>query len=58
MGNSMTESIELISKKAAMKGLESSIELYMKRIETLAAEYNDLGAEISELEKPAEMIKA
>ena len=58
MGNSMTESTDLISKRAAMKGLESSIDLYMKRIEALAAQYNDLGAEIAELEKPAEMIKA
>jgi prefoldin subunit 5 len=46
----MTESIELISKKAAMKGLESSIDLYMKRIEALAAQYADLGAEIAHLE--------
>jgi prefoldin subunit 5 len=46
----MTESIELISKKAAMKGLESSIDLYMKRIEVLAAQYADLGAEIAQLE--------
>lgn len=50
MGTSMTESTELISKRAAMKGLESSIDLYMKRIEALASEYNSLGAEIAELE--------
>lgn len=50
MGNSMTENLDLISKKAAMKGLESSINLYMKRIEALAAEYADLGAEIAQLE--------
>ena len=58
MGNSMTENLDLISKKAAMKGLESSIDLYMKRIEALAAQYADLGAEIAVLEKPAEMIQA
>ncbi len=58
MGNSMTENTDLISKKAAMKGLESSIDLYMKRIEALAAQYADLGAEIAVLEKPAEMIEA
>jgi prefoldin subunit 5 len=58
MGNSMIETIDLISKKAAMKGLESSIELYMKRIEALSAQYTDLGDEISQLEKPAEMIQA
>lgn len=50
MGNSMTEYIDLISKKAAMKGLESSIEIYMKRIEGLAAQHAELGAEISALE--------
>lgn len=50
MGNSMTENLDLISKKAAMKGLESSIDLYMKRIESLAAQYADLGAEIAQLE--------
>ena len=50
MGNSMTENTDLISKKAAMKGLESSIDLYMKRIEALAAQYADLGAEIAQLE--------
>jgi len=50
MGNSMTESIELISKKAAMKGLESSIDIYMKRIESLAAQYAELGSEITALE--------
>ncbi len=43
-------STELISKRAAMKGLESSIDLYMKRIEALAAQYADLGAEIAQLE--------
>ena len=52
MGNSMTESIDLISKKAAMKGLESSIEIYMKRIEGLAAQHAELGAEIAALENP------
>jgi prefoldin subunit 5 len=46
----MTESIELISKKAAMKGLESSIDIYMKRIESLAAQYAELGSEITALE--------
>jgi prefoldin subunit 5 len=46
----MTENIDLISKKAAMKGLEASIDLYMKRIEALAAQYADLGAEITQLE--------
>jgi prefoldin subunit 5 len=50
MEYSMTENLDLISKKAAMKGVESSIDLYMKRIETLAAQYAELGAEISELE--------
>lgn len=50
MEYSMTENLDLISKKAAMKGVESSIDLYMKRIETLAAQYSELGAEISELE--------
>ena len=54
----MTENTDLISKKAAMKGLESSIDLYMKRIESLAAQYNDLGAEIAALEKPDQMIVA
>lgn len=33
-----------------MKGLESSIEIYMKRIESLAVQHSELGAEISELE--------
>lgn len=58
MGYSMTENLDLISKKAAMKGLESSIELYMKRIEALSVQYTDLGDEIAQLEKPAEMIQA
>jgi len=54
----MTESIDLISKKAAMKGLESSIDLYMKRIEALAAQYADLGTEIAQLESlPPEIPK-
>jgi hypothetical protein len=54
----MTENLDLISKKAAMKGLESSIDLYMKRIEALAAQYNELGAEIAQLEMPQPVIKA
>jgi len=58
MGNSMTESIDLISKKAAMKGLESSIDLYMKRIEALAAQYAELGAEIAVLENQPPVIVA
>lgn len=58
MGYSMTENIDLISKKAAMKGLESSIELYMKRIEALSAQYAELGAEIAQLENQPPVIKA
>lgn len=54
----MIENTDLISKKAAMKGLESSIELYMKRIEALSSQYIELGAEITTLEKPSEVIKA
>ena len=58
MGNSMTESTDLISKRAAMKGLESSIELYMKRIEALSGQYAELGAEIAELENKTQVIQA
>lgn len=51
----MTESIDLISKRAALKGLESSINLYMQRIESLAVQYAELGSEIAVLEnKPPE----
>lgn len=50
MGISMTESTELIVKRAALKGLESSIDIYMKRIEALALQYQELGAEIATLE--------
>lgn len=58
MGNSMTENLDLISKRAAMKGLESSIELYMKRIEALSAQYTDLGSEIEQLENQPPVIRA
>lgn len=58
MGNSMTEYTELIVKRAAMKGLESSIDIYMKRIEALATQYQELGAEIAALEQaPPEVPK-
>ncbi len=50
MGYSMTENTDLISKRAAMKGLEASIEQYMKRIEALSAQYAELGKEIAQLE--------
>lgn len=46
----MVESIDLISKRAALKALESSIDLHMKRAEELAAEYTKLGDEIAALE--------
>jgi archaellum component FlaC len=58
MGNSMTESIELISKKAAIKGLESSIEIYLKRIESLSVQYSELSQEILEMENAPQMIVA
>lgn len=46
----MVENTDILSKKAAMKGIESAIEMYMKRVEQLAAEYQELGAEIQDLE--------
>jgi prefoldin subunit 5 len=46
----MAESTDLLSKRAAMKGIESAMNVYMKRVEQLAAEYQELGAEIQELE--------
>jgi prefoldin subunit 5 len=46
----MTENIELLSKQCALKGIEASINVYMKRIEALAAEYADLVTEISNAE--------
>lgn len=49
-GSSMTENIELLSKQCALKGIEASINVYMKRIEALAAEYADLVTEISNAE--------
>jgi hypothetical protein len=58
MGNSMTENLDLISKKAAMKGLESSIDLYMKRIEALSSQYVELGAEIAQIENQPPVIRA
>lgn len=51
----MAESTDLLSKKAAMMGIEAAMNIYMKRVEQLAAEYQELGAEIQELEnKPPE----
>ncbi len=50
----MTESVDLISKRAALKALESSINLHIKRAEDLNLEYQTLSAEIEEIEnKPA-----
>lgn len=49
----MTENTDLISKRAAMKGIETAIEMYMKRTEQLAAEYASLGEEIAQLENQA-----
>jgi prefoldin subunit 5 len=46
----MTENIDLLSKQCALKGIEASINIYMKRIETLAAEYAALGTEIEAAE--------
>lgn len=54
MGYSMTENTDLISKRAAMKGLEASIEQYMKRIEALSAQYAELGDEIAQLENQSQ----
>ncbi len=52
----MTENTDLISKRAAMKGLEASIETYLKRIETLSAQYSELGEEIAKLENRPQVI--
>lgn len=46
----MSESIDLISKRAAMKGIESAINLYMTRVEGLTHEYAALAAEIEILQ--------
>ncbi len=46
----MAESTDLIAKRASLKAIEASINLHMKRAEELAAEYQNLGAEIEALE--------
>jgi cell division protein FtsB len=46
----MTESVDLISKRAAYAALSAAITLHVERAEKLAAEAQALGAEISELE--------
>jgi hypothetical protein len=46
----MTENTDLISKRAAMKGLEAAIETYLKRIEALSVQYSELSHDILELE--------
>ena len=58
IGNSMTENLDLISKRAAIKGLESSIEIYLKRIESLSVQYSELSQEILNLENQAPVIVA
>lgn len=51
MGNSMTESVDILTKKAALKGIEAAMNIYMTRVEGLAVEYAALGEEISFMEK-------
>lgn len=46
----MIENIDLLSKKATLKALESSIGLHIARAEELNAQYQDLDAEITALE--------
>lgn len=46
----MIENTDILSKKAALKGIETAIGFFMQRVEHLAAEYAALGAEIQELE--------
>jgi hypothetical protein len=50
MGNSMTETTDILVKKAALKGIEAAMNIYMTRVEGLAVEYAALGSEIAELE--------
>lgn len=47
----MTEYTDIISKKAALKGIESAVDMFMKRIELLATEYRELQDEIAQLEE-------
>jgi hypothetical protein len=42
----MTESTDLIAKKAALQALEASISLHIRRAEELNVEYQKLSAEI------------
>lgn len=46
----MIENIDLLSKRAALKALESSIGLHISRAEELNIQYQALDAEITALE--------
>lgn len=49
----MSESNEIISKRAAMKGIEAAMNMHMTRAEKLAAEYQDLASEVEQMENKA-----
>lgn len=50
MGNSMIENLDILTKRAALKGIEAAMNIYMTRVEGLAVEYAALTQEISWLE--------
>lgn len=58
MGNSMTESTDLIAKRAALSALVAAITLHVERSEKLAVEANKLAEEISALEQKEQVIVA
>ena len=58
MGNSMTESTDLIAKRAAYAALEAAITLHVERSEKLAVEALMLRDEIAGLEQKESVIVA
>lgn len=58
MGNSMTESTDLIAKRAAYAGLVAAITLHVERSEQLASEAQSLRTEIEEIESRSKVIEA
>lgn len=58
MGNSMTESTDLIAKRAAYAALEAAIKLHIERAEHLASEAQSLRTEIDDFEGRTKVIEA
>jgi hypothetical protein len=46
----MIENLDILTKRAALKGIEAAMNIYMTRVEGLAVEYAALTQEISWLE--------